>query len=213
MTLLKNIISKQHFQSTLLRCTLRQENGNKLWELLKKIFPKEKSPIFMLNKPKSSKNKKSSRKLKKCTLLLSNTILQLPCIKSVDNMTTWSDLCPNTEAIFLKILISMLHKNYTNKETSNLLNNIIFQVEHGEMLSRCTRVKTCGKKLSDAPNFMEKTSTHANLPKDGLRLWVLNKAWRCFWKWTLLMQLLNIFPIEDNLTKPSNLPINMPNTK
>lgn len=64
----------------------------------------------------------------------------------------------------------MLLKSFTNKETLNLLNNIIFQVERGETLLRCTKVKTCGKKLLDALNFMEKINIHVNSQKDGLKL-------------------------------------------
>lgn len=184
MILLKSIIWKLHYQLTLSKCMPKQESGNKPLELLKKISHKEKLPTYTLNKPKSFKRKKNLNKLKKCTLLLKNMTLLSLCTRSVDNMTIWSDLFPNTEATFSKILTLMLPKNFTNKVTSNLLNNIIFQVEHGEMLLRCIRVKTCGNKLSDVQNFMEKMSTHVSLPRDGLKLWVLNKAWRCSLKWT-----------------------------
>lgn len=147
MTSLKNTIWKLHFLLMPLKCMLKQESGNKLWELLKKISLKEKLPTFMLNKLKNLKNKKNSNKLKKCTLLSRNMTLLLLCTKNVVNMTTWLDLSQNTEAIFWKILILMSPKNFTKKVTSSLLNNIIFQVELGEMLSKCIRVKTCGKKL------------------------------------------------------------------
>ena len=74
MTLLKSITWRRRFQLMHLRCMLKLESGNRLWEWLKKTFLKAKLLIYMSSRPKSLNKKKSSKKLRRCTLLLKSTI-------------------------------------------------------------------------------------------------------------------------------------------